>query len=100
MFLISVKASQPRRDEEEKETSYQDLQVLADTAAPKELLVVLGDLNAHTGRNKRGYEMCLEKCSLGTMNDEGKTLRIAKQLDSKRGCVSWLCTSVVDTKAI
>lgn len=47
----------------EKESFRQDLKALMDTTAPEEVLLVLGDLTAHKGKNRRVCEI-----GLGSMN--------------------------------
>ena len=56
VFIISCHAPQSGCDDGVREQFRADLQSLTERTSPGEVLVILGDLNAHVGSTGTGYE--------------------------------------------
>ena len=57
---------------EEKEMFYNQLQAAVDKISKRDMLIVMGDLNAKVGDVNIGREKEMGKHGLGTMNENGE----------------------------
>ena len=74
LFVVSAYAPQTGCTDGEKEHFREELQKLVNLANAEEVLMVFGDMNAHVGEDRTGYEECLGKHGKGTRNAEGEAL--------------------------
>ena len=72
MDVIMVYAPTNEADEETKELFYNRLTVVIDRRPRRNMIVVMGDLNAKIGSDNEGYEAVMGKEGLGEMNDNGE----------------------------
>ena len=63
-----------RLEDEVKQQFRDELQTLTDKASDGELLVVLGDMNAHIGSDREGLEECIGRYGRDNRNAEGQNL--------------------------
>ena len=70
--IIQCYAPTNNTDEELKDNFYNQLQHLLQTRKEKDLLLLIGDMNAKVGNNNNGYELAMGKHGLGTMNENGQ----------------------------
>jgi exonuclease III len=57
-----------------KDKFYDDLQLFCDRVPKRDIMIVLGDMNAHLGSNRTGWETVLGKYTRGMVNDNGTRL--------------------------
>ena len=67
-------SSQQGCDDEEKTRFLNSLEDLLDRAEGEDLVIVAGDINAHVGKVRTGYEDILGPHGVGDRNDEGEAL--------------------------
>ena len=72
MDVIMVYAPTNDAEEEVKELFYDRLTAVMDRRPRRNLIVVMGDLNAKIGSDNEGYETVMGKEGLGEMNDNGE----------------------------
>ena len=72
MDVIMVYAPTNEADEETKELFYNRLTAVIDRRPRRNMIVVMGDLNAKIGSDNEGYEAVMGKEGLGEMNDNGE----------------------------
>ena len=72
MDIIMVYAPTNEAEEETKELFYHRLTAVMDRRPRRNLIVVMGDLNAKIGGDNEGYETVMGKEGLGEMNDNGE----------------------------
>ena len=72
--IIAVYAPTEVSTDEAKDEFYSQFQEILDTLPRKDLILVAGDLNAHVGSNRQGWEDVLGKFGIGNMNDNGLRL--------------------------
>ena len=72
MDIILVYAPTNEADEETKEMFYNRLTAVVDRRPRRNLIVVMGDLNAKIGNDNEGYEMVMGREGIGDMNDNGE----------------------------
>ena len=63
-----------RLEDEVKQQFRDELQTLTDKASDGELLMVLGDMNAHIGSDREGLEECIGRYGRDNRNAEGQNL--------------------------
>ena len=59
-------------EEEEKQQFYAQLQTVVDIVANRDMLIVMGDMNAKVGQENLGREREMGKHGLGVMNENGE----------------------------
>ena len=74
LFVVAAYAPQSEREDEVKQQFRDELQTLTDKASDGELLVVLGDMNAHIGSDREGLEECIGRYGRDNRNAEGQNL--------------------------
>ena len=67
IFIMQCYAPTNDADEQEKEEFYQQLQEIVNQKKKKDILILMGDLNAKIGSDNDGREMCMGKEGLGEM---------------------------------
>ena len=72
MDIIMVYAPTNEADEEAKETFYDRLAAVIDGRPRRNIVIVMGDLNAKIGEDNEGYETVMGREGLGIMNDNGE----------------------------
>ncbi len=72
--VISGYAPQQGCDDEEKLVFLNSLEDLLGKTMGNDMVLVAGDLNAHLGKDRRGYEEVLGPHSIGSKNAEGEAL--------------------------
>ena len=70
--VIQCYAPTNNTDEEPKDTFYNQLQHILQTRKERDLLLLMGDMNAKVGNDNNGYELAMGKQGLGTMNENGE----------------------------
>ena len=71
IFVVTAYAPQSGCDVAAKQQFREELQSLCDRATDEELLLVLGDMNAHAGGDRQGFEENVGKFHRGNRNAEG-----------------------------
>ena len=74
MHIFSVYAPQQGRREEEKEEFREKLAEKISEIRDEDTVIVAGDMNAHIGRDRRGYENVMGVHGMGQRNPEGEQL--------------------------
>lgn len=59
-------------DEDSKEEFYNQLQSTLDESAPRDILIVMGDMNAKVGSDNTGRELIMGKEGIGDINENGE----------------------------
>jgi exonuclease III len=70
--IIMCYAPTNNADEEEKDRFYEELQSVVDKVPKRDMLILMGDLNAKVGKDNRGREMEMGTNGLGEMNENGE----------------------------
>ena len=70
--VINCYAPTNESDDTNKEQFYSRLQTIIDTLSPRDINIVMGDLNAKVGRDNTGYEEVMGMQGIGEMNDNGE----------------------------
>ena len=74
VFVISGYAPQQGCEDEKKTGFLNSLEDLLDKAEENDLVFLASDLNAHVGKDRRGYEEVLGAHGVGDRNEEGEAL--------------------------
>ena len=64
-------------DDESKEHFYNQLYHILETKKGKDILILMGDMNAKIGGNNNGFELSMGRQGLGTMNANGERFAAA-----------------------
>ena len=72
MDILMVYAPTNEADEETKEQFYARLTAVIDQIPRRNMVIVMGDLNAKVGDDNEGYEAIMGREGLGDMNDNGE----------------------------
>ena len=88
--LVCTHAQQCGKSMEEKEICYEDLSTEWTIHHMSELIIGMGDLNGHVGRNIDGFQGVHRGLSIGERNEEGRML--LELCDVKHLCIvnTWL----------
>ena len=70
--IIQVYAPTNNADEDEKEDFYFSLQAIVNTVPKRDILLIMGDLNAKVGSERLGRESEIGPHGIGTMNENGE----------------------------
>lgn len=70
--IIQCYAPTNNTDDELKDNFYNQLQHLLQARKERDILLLMGDMNAKVGNNNSGYELVMGKQGLGTMNENGE----------------------------
>ena len=70
--IIMCYAPTNNADEEEKDLFYAQLQAVVDKVPRRDMLILMGDLNAKVGSDNTGRDREMGKNGLGDMNENGK----------------------------
>ena len=70
--IIMCYAPTNNANEEEKDHFYEELQSVVDKVPKRDMLILMGDLNAKVGRDNRGREKEMGTNGLGEMNENGE----------------------------
>uniref|UniRef100_A0A914XLD6 Endonuclease/exonuclease/phosphatase domain-containing protein n=1 Tax=Plectus sambesii TaxID=2011161 RepID=A0A914XLD6_9BILA len=71
MHMIAIYAPTEVSTDEAKDQFYSKLQEVVDGIPKRDLLLIAGDFNAHSGANRLGWETVLGNYGVGEMNDNG-----------------------------
>ena len=74
LTVVVCYAPHSQHDANETDYFYQHLQAAVETVPTHDMLLILGDLNAQTGRDTRGKERYMGKHGMGQLNDNGEKL--------------------------
>ena len=72
LTIINCYAPTNNKEEEEKEAFYSRLQVEVDKTRRKDIVILMGDLNAQVGSDNTGYEEVMGTQGIKTMNENGE----------------------------
>jgi len=86
MHIFSVYAPQQGKPEEEKEEFRERLSEKISEIAEGDTVIIAGDMNAHIGRDRRGYEEVMGGNGIGQRNAEGEEML---QLCQQHGLKVW-----------
>ena len=86
MHIFSVYAPQQGRPEEEKEEFREKLAEKISEIREGDSVIVAGDMNAHIGRDRRGYEDVMGGNGMGQKNPEGEQMLQLCQQHGLRVC--------------
>ena len=73
--VINVYAPTNEADKTAKEEFYEQLQTVIDKAPKKDVLILIGDMNAKVGTDNKGMETIMGKEGLGIKNENGELFR-------------------------
>jgi exonuclease III len=67
--IINIYAPTNEKELEEKQYFYDQLQATVEAVPKKDLLIVMGDVNAKTGKDNSGKERIMDQEGLGQCNE-------------------------------
>ncbi|KAJ8365093.1 hypothetical protein SKAU_G00139240 [Synaphobranchus kaupii] len=70
--IIQCYAPTNNTDEESKDNFYNQLQQILQARKGKDIIVLMGDMNAKVGTNNSGYKLVMGKQGIGSMNENGE----------------------------
>ena len=86
VHMFSVYAPQQGKPEEEKEEFREKLAEKISEVREEDIVIIGGDMNAHIGRDRRGYEEVMGVNGIGQRNPEGEELL---QMCQQHGLKIW-----------
>ena len=72
--MIQVYTPHNKREEEEKDHFFEEVQQTIDGCNRNDIVVVMGDVSSNVGRDNVAYDSCIGRHGMGDKNDNGERL--------------------------